>query len=80
MLEEYNIIFRSIVPTPMKHPHDDVEQVPEFGSEPILAQAPDQILPIGVENTAQTLIFVLAERHGGRFLTVMVLLAVWLLS
>jgi hypothetical protein len=64
----------------MKHLHDDVEQIPEFGTEPRLVQAPDQILPISVENTAQTLTFVLAERHGGRFLTVMVLLAVWLLS
>jgi hypothetical protein len=35
---------------------------------------------IGVKDTAQTLMFVLAEGHGCRFLMVMVLLAVWLLS
>jgi hypothetical protein len=37
-------------------------------------------LPIGIKETAQTVIFALAEWHGDRFLTVMVLLAVWLLS
>jgi hypothetical protein len=57
----------------MKHLHNDVEQIPEFGTEPRLVQAPDQISPISVENRAQTLILVLAEWHDGRFLTVMVL-------
>jgi hypothetical protein len=64
----------------MKHLHDDVEQIPEFGTEPRLVQAPDQISPIFVKDSVQTLTCVLAEWHGGRFLTVMVLLAVWLLS
>jgi hypothetical protein len=64
----------------MKHGHDDVEQIADFRSELRLAQAPNQILPIIIKDTAQTLIFVLAEWHGGSFLTVMVLLAVWLLS
>jgi hypothetical protein len=49
-----------------------------FGTK--LEQAADQILSIGVKDTAQTLTVVLAERHGGRFLPVMVLLGVWLLS
>jgi hypothetical protein len=59
----------------MEHLHDDVEQIPEFGTEPRLVRARDQILPICVKDTAQTLILVLAERHSGRFLPVMVLLA-----
>jgi hypothetical protein len=78
---ECNILFlRPSSPGTMKHLHDDVEQVAEFGAEPRLAQAPDQIVPITLEDTAQTVAFVLGERHGGRFLTVMVLLAVWLFS
>jgi hypothetical protein len=64
----------------MKHLHDDVAQIPEFDTEPRLTQAPDQILFIGVKDTAQTVAFVLAEWHACRFLPVMVLLAVWLLS
>jgi hypothetical protein len=59
----------------MEYIHNDSEQMPEFGTEPRLVQAPDQILSIGVKDTARTLTFVLAERHGGRFLTVLVLLA-----
>ena len=64
----------------MEHPHDDIERIPKFNSEPRLAQAPDQIVPITLEDTAQTVGFVPAEWHGCRFLAVMVLLAVWLLS
>ena len=64
----------------MEHLHNDIKQRFNFGAEPRLTQAPDQILPICVEDKAQTLILVLAEWHGGRFLTVMVLLAVWLLG
>jgi hypothetical protein len=60
----------------MEYLHDVIEQVSEFGLEPRLAQAPDQILFIGVKETAETSIFVLAKWHGGRFPTVMVLLAV----
>jgi hypothetical protein len=51
----------------MEHIHNDSEQMAEFGAEPRRAQAPDQILPIRIKDKAQTLIFVLAEWHGGRF-------------
>jgi hypothetical protein len=78
--ENYISFLRPSFTGAMKHLHDDVKQIPEFGTEPRLAQAPDQILPICVKDKPETLIFVLAERHGGRFLPVMVLLAVWLLS
>jgi hypothetical protein len=58
----------------------DIKRHSKFGAEPKLAQAPDQIVPITLEDTAQTVGFVPAEWHGCRFLAVMVLLAVWLLS
>ena len=64
----------------MEHLHNDIKRRPKFGAEPRLAQAPDQILPICVEDAAETLTVVLAEWQGGRFLTGMVLLALWLLS
>lgn len=75
---------RPSVTSTMKHLHNDIKRIAEFGAEPKLSQAPDRapdrILSIGVKDEPQTLIFVLAERHDGRFLPVMVLLAVWLLS
>jgi hypothetical protein len=82
--ENYILFLRPSFTGAMKHLHDDVEQIPEFGAEPKLSQAPDrapdQILPIFGKDTAQTLTFAPAKWHGGRFPTVMVLLAVWLLS
>jgi hypothetical protein len=64
----------------MKHFHTDIKQVVDSVRNRRLAQAPDQISFIGVKDTAQTLTFVLAEWHGCRFMTVLVLLAVWRLS
>ena len=55
----------------MEHVHNAIKQVRECCSQPRLAQAPGQILFIGVRDTAQTLIFVLAEWHGCRFRAVM---------
>jgi hypothetical protein len=40
----------------IKRLNNAIKQSTKFGSEPRLAQAPDQILPIGVKDTAQTLI------------------------
>jgi hypothetical protein len=59
---EFNILFlRPSFPGTMEHLHGVIERVPEFGSEPRLAQAPDQILFIGVKDTAQTVTVMLAE-------------------
>jgi hypothetical protein len=78
--ELYILFFQPSFTGTMEYLHNDIEQIPKVKSEPRLAQAPDQILSISVKDTAQTLIFVLGEWHGCRFLTVLVLLAVWLLS
>jgi hypothetical protein len=59
--ENYILFLRPSFTGAMKHLHDDVEQIPEFGTEPRLVQARDQILPISVKDTAQTLTVVLAE-------------------
>ena len=34
----------------MGHLHNDIKRIPKFGSEPRLAQAPEQILFIGVKD------------------------------
>jgi hypothetical protein len=81
MVGEFIILFLQLSFTgAMEHLHDDIEQICEFGTEPRLVQAPEQILFIGVKDTVQTLTCVLAKWDGCRFLTVSVLLAVWLLS
>jgi hypothetical protein len=52
--ENYILFLRPSFPGTVKHFHNDVEQVPEFGTEPRQVQAPNQILPISVKDTAQT--------------------------
>jgi hypothetical protein len=76
MVGEFIILFLQLSFTgAMEHLHDDIEQICEFGTEPRLVQTPNQIWPISIKETAQTLTVVLAEWRSGRFLKVMVLLA-----
>ena len=76
----YILFWQPSFPGTMDNLNNDIKRLSTFGSEPRLVQAPDQIFPISVKDEPQTSIFVLAEWHDGRFLPVMVLLAVWLLS